>query len=290
MMETRNRNVAALGALVLGAALVLFWGFYYLIDEAPMAGGAGVHVLLADAGGLKRGDRVQLQGVEVGSVREVRLEGPGRVIATLRIADGVRVPADTRARVLGDVFGAHVVELEPGDALVRVGDGDTIRGFSAGSIPRLTAELGDAARTVLTRADALLAPEAVADVHALAAALPDGAAELTGAFAELRHAAASLRRSALGVEAAEPGAALGRAADRLEESALAFTAAAGQMERSLAALAAVLDKVDRGHGTLGRLVNDSSLYLEFAEAVREVRGLTADARENPRKFFGIKLF
>jgi phospholipid/cholesterol/gamma-HCH transport system substrate-binding protein len=62
------------------------------------------------------------------------------------------------------------------------------------------------------------------------------------------------------------------------------------METSMQSLASVLGKVDRGEGTLGRLVNDTSLYAEMGATLREVRSLTADVRENPRKYVTVKVF
>src|SRR5262245_62452487 len=103
-MDKRNRNIAALGGLTILAIVVFFWGFYYLLGNPVLKGGMDVVVALDNGAGLKRGDRVQLQGVEVGSVKSVALQGADRVIAVLRLNDKLPLPADTRARISGDVF------------------------------------------------------------------------------------------------------------------------------------------------------------------------------------------
>lgn len=289
-MSVRERNVAAVGLLVLLAAGVLVWGGFFLLGAPMVGGGTPIVVMLEDGGGLKRGDRVQLQGVTVGTVREVVLSGPARILADVRIDDGIQLPSDTRAAVLGDVFGAHTVELLPGTALVRLEAGDTIRGTAAAPIPRVMTELSDRAQSVLDRAAALLAPGAVEDVHATASVLPATARELQGALAELHRTAIALRRSAEAVEAAQPGPALGRAIAELESGARAFAGAARSMDRSLVVLESVLGKIDRGEGTLGQLVNDPSLYQELHAAIRDVRALTADIREHPRRYFEVSVF
>lgn len=69
-----------------------------------------------------------------------------------------------------------------------------------------------------------------------------------------------------------------------------MTAAAGTMDRSLNSLASVLQKVDNGTGTLGRLVNDSSLYRDLSQAAREVAGLAADVKQRPGRYVSIKVF
>ena len=126
-MDKTKRNVAALGLLTIVAVVVFFWGLYYLLGSPLVRGGMDVVVSLPNGGGMKRGDRVTLQGVEVGSVKDIELQGSKGVAAMLRLNSSMALPADTRATVTGDVFGAHTIELIPGDAVVKLEKGDTIR-------------------------------------------------------------------------------------------------------------------------------------------------------------------
>ena len=52
----------------------------------------------------------------------------------------------------------------------------------------------------------------------------------------------------------------------------------------------VLAKVNAGQGTLGKLLNDSSLYVGSDSLVTALRGLVTDIRANPRKFFSLRVF
>lgn len=52
----------------------------------------------------------------------------------------------------------------------------------------------------------------------------------------------------------------------------------------------VLMKINSGQGTLGRLVNDSSLYLGSDSLVSSLNGLVGEIRANPKRFFSMKLF
>lgn len=289
-MDNRKRNVSALGLLVLAAAAVFVWGFYYMLGTPVLGGGKRIYVAMQNGGGLKRGDKVFLQGVDVGSVSAVDLVSTGRVAAEIRLETPLRLPADTRAAVQGDVFGAHSVQLVPGTALVMLSSGDTIRGGAAPALPELAAQLSDRARDVLAGADSLLSPSAVRNLHATAEVLPAGAVEMRDAFAELHRAAAALRRSAEGMEAARTGPAMTSALTEVERSARSMNTAAGTLDRSLNSLASVLQKVDNGNGTLGRLVNDSTLYRDLSVAAREVGALASDVRQHPSKYVSIKVF
>lgn len=289
-MEYQVRNLTALGLLVLVAGAVFVWGFFFLLGDPILVGGTEAVVLMDNGAGLNRGDRVQLNGVQVGTVRRVNLEQGRGVTVDVRIDGGVSLPADTRALARADVFGATTIALMPGTALVRLESGDTIQGLTAQALPDLATELGAQARTLLAAADSLLSPKAVSDLKATAATLPNIAHQLQGAFSELALATASLRRTAEEMERAGTGAATGAALTEVQSTARAARAALETMDVSLGSFASVMAKIDGGYGTLGRLVNDTSLYGELEATLREVRQLTSDVRANPKRFLTIEVF
>jgi phospholipid/cholesterol/gamma-HCH transport system substrate-binding protein len=237
---------------------------------------------------------VFLSGVDVGTVEAVDLAPEGGVVIELRVRDDLALPQGSRATVMGDVFGAHRVQLFPGDALLRLEDGDTLQGAAVPQLTELAATLTARAERVLTSADSLFSPETLRNVSATTAVLPQGAAELRDAFAELRLAAAALRRTAEGVAGAETGQALTATLTEVSRTAQALTSAANTMERSfersLGSWESVIAKLDRGQGTLGKMINDSSLYVELNNTLREMRMLTTDIRERPGRYISIRIF
>lgn len=289
-MEYQVRNLTALGLLVLVAGALFVWGFFFLLGDPILVGGDPITVTMPDGAGLGRGNAVQLNGVQVGSVRRVDLHPPDRVTVQVKIDDDIRLPADTRAVAQADVFGATTLELQPGDALVALEGGDTIQGYIQQGLSQLATELGGQARGLLASADSLLSPDAVGDLKATARVLPEVAQQIQSAFAELTLAASSLRRTAEEMERSQTGAAASEALGEVRGSARAATQTLETMEASLASLASVVGKIDRGEGTLGRLVNDTTLYWELSSTLREVRELTADVRANPKKYVSIEVF
>jgi phospholipid/cholesterol/gamma-HCH transport system substrate-binding protein len=289
-MDKRTRNLTAVGALTIVSTVAFFWGLYWMLGTPILRSGMDVTVALEDGGGLKRSDKVQLQGVEIGNVRTVHLSPDGGVIVKLRLNDKIVLSSDTRAVVSGDVFGAHIVDLVPGRSMTRLGENDTIRGGSAPQLTQLANDIGARFQSVLTSADSLLSPSTVNHVHATAAVLPASAQELRATFAELRVAAASLRRSSQNLESAEAGTAVANAVSEVERTARVLTAAAGRMEESIGSLASVMGKIDNGRGTLGRLINDSTTLFELNHTLREVRALATDIRERPGRYITVRIF
>jgi phospholipid/cholesterol/gamma-HCH transport system substrate-binding protein len=290
-MHNRKRNLIAVGLLTIVAAAIFFWGLFWMLGTPVFRSGMDVAVLFSDGGGLKRSDRVQVQGVQVGTVRSVDLHPQGGVVVGLRLErEDLALATDTRATISGDVFGAHVVDLIPGTSGISISPGDTLRGATSPQLAQLASDLGSRVESVLINADRLLSPAAVADVHATAAVLPASAQELRAAFAELRLASMALRRTAENLEGAEAGTALRGAISEVERSALALTSAAGRLEDSLGSFASVMEKINTGNGTLGRLVNDESMYDELNNTLREMRALATDIRERPSRYINVRVF
>jgi phospholipid/cholesterol/gamma-HCH transport system substrate-binding protein len=54
-------------------------------------------------------------------------------------------------------------------------------------------------------------------------------------------------------------------------------------------LSALMDTVHSGRGTLGKLIQDPSLYNHADELMRETRELVMAVRQNPKKYLTIRL-
>ena len=63
-----------------------------------------------------------------------------------------------------------------------------------------------------------------------------------------------------------------------------------RLDRFLGSGDSVLTKINAGQGTLGRLLNDSSLYVGSDSLVFALRGLVNEVRANPKKFFNLRVF
>src|SRR3954469_16531393 len=184
-MDKRTKNPVVIGLLAIAAVIVFFTMLYYLLGNHVLKAGTNVVVLMPDGAGLKRADRVQYQGVEVGSVKGIELNPKGGVIVKLRLNKGLPLSTDSKVTVSGDVFGAHTVAIMNGKSLVQLQNGDTIRGITTPLLTDLATNLSARAETLLSNADSLLSPGMVHDLRATAAILPSSAAEMHAALAEV---------------------------------------------------------------------------------------------------------
>jgi phospholipid/cholesterol/gamma-HCH transport system substrate-binding protein len=63
-----------------------------------------------------------------------------------------------------------------------------------------------------------------------------------------------------------------------------------RLESAVANADSVFTKMNRGDGTMGRLVNDPRLYSNSDSLMVELRALVADIRANPRRYFNLRIF
>lgn len=62
------------------------------------------------------------------------------------------------------------------------------------------------------------------------------------------------------------------------------------MSETSARLRSILDKMDKGEGSLGKLANNDSLYNNVAEASRELDLLLEDMRLHPNRYVQVSVF
>ncbi len=137
----------------------------------------------------------------------------------------------------------------------------------AGDLDTLSAGLRDAVRTLnrAARSTELIAGRVDSSI---------ASGELRQIMKDLGDAAADLKRTT---------ATISGMATRLSGSQ-------GHLDRFLVSGDSVLTKINGGQGTLGRLVNDSSLYVGSDSLVTQLRSLIVEMRANPKKFLSIRLF
>lgn len=283
--------------LVLLALVALVGGIAW-ISGADFGGDRyRLHAVTPEAEQVSEGSRVFVRGVDVGAVDDVQLEGD-RVVVTMEVSSSVSLPVDSRARIRAAGFlGSQMVQLLPGSASARLGPGDTLRAVTSPDLQTVATDLGDRAEAVLSRTSRLLSDTTLDAVRTGARDLSSTMREVRGLVEEerahLQEMIASLQRTSAALDGATSGPELERTLSRLDSLTARLNASSEDLEASSRSLASILDKIDAGEGSLGRLVNDTSLYVGVTAAMEnlqvaseEIGLLTRDLRERPEHYLG----
>ncbi|MGH7541771.1 MAG: MlaD family protein [Gemmatimonadota bacterium] len=283
------------GAVVLLAAVALVLGIFWISDtrlggpELRLVGVAADARLLDDEG------RVYLRGVEVGGVQEVRLAGD-RVLVDLAIFEDVSLPADTRGTIRAAGFlGTQMVELIPGASEAPLATGDTIALDRSADLLTLAADLGDETNRILARVGAVLSEETVEGVQessrALAGAMRGLEALIEDERAAVHALLVNLDSTSARLASLTGGPELERTAASLDTLTTRLAAASATFDSTSASLASITSRLDRGEGTLGRMLTDDTLYERLNEtlanlqrASEEIALLSQDLRDQPEKY------
>lgn len=288
-----GRQIMA-GAFVLAGLIAVVLVLFALTDPGTFRGRYVLYTVVSDAGGIRRGDPVQLRGVNIGRVKAFQLRDRN-VDIQLEIEKKYRVPADSRVNLIsGGLLGGTVATVLPGRARNALENGDTIPGIrEAGALDALPA-LGQRADTILARAQLLLSTQTIANMSEsavqLRAVLSQTAALVAEDRASIRALTTSLRNTTAELEAGHPGQRIASTTARLDSLSIQLAAATTRLNASTASLQVILGRMERGEGTLGRLSADPTLYNNLNAAAQNFKDLAADMRANPKKYINLKVF
>lgn len=293
----RGRRELRVGAFVLLGGLAVIVSLFLLTDPATLRGRYLLVTRVQDAGGIRSGDPVQMRGVNVGRIHRFTMTPDGRVNISMEIEGEWEVPEDSYTRLAGaGLFGGRTMEIIRGDAERMLEPWDTLpTAAEQGGLLETAETLTIRAEDVLGRLGETLDDPTIQSVHATAAGLRTLVADLSAITAaqrsEIASITATLNRAAQGFEEASGGGpAVASAAARADSALLTLNRTSATLDRVAGSLATVLDRLERGEGTLGRLSADDSLYVSLNEAARSIHLLAEDIRLNPRRYLRIGIF
>lgn len=257
--------------------------------------------------GVQTASPVMIKGVKVGSVTGISFE-PSRssnVVLKLTVKKQYGIPENSEAKIFSSsIMGAKAIEIDLGSSPVMLEKGDTIRAsrdrdmmdvaaseldFFKQKVSQLT---GDLSRT-LAGIDALIEDNR-GSIQTMTAHLNSISGSVDGLLASEGEALRSALRSLT-----EFSQMLGRNTERVDSivdhvdrftGELADAGIVRRLDKSLTELNDVLGKIDRGDGTLGKLLNDGELYGSLEEASANLSALLADLKANPKRYVHFSLF
>jgi|GEM_PF-204170 len=291
--QSRRREIWT-GVFVLAGILAVLTALFTLTSPATFRGRYIVSTVVTDAGGIRRGDPVQMRGVNIGRVQKFRMV-PDGVQVELELEGEYEVPRDSRVvlRSAG-IMGGVIADIVPGLSEERLRGRETLPGEREGGVFDLADGLGEKAADILDRIEETITVETLDALGGGVYELRDLLAELSLLAAEQRTELAeltsSLSRSAAGVERVTTGPELEEIIERLSAITGRTEEVTTSLGRASASLEEVLARVERGEGTLGMLSTDPSLYENLARVTATLDELLTDLKENPSRYLNVRIF
>ena len=280
-MDVTYKREVTVGALVL-VGFVVFTGFmFWLTGRSIVSKAIPVDVVFKNVSGLKEGDPVRVSGVKKGRVGNVRLERVGHVTVTLNLDPEVRPHKDARAIVASaDFLGAKYVDYDPGLSDSMLPPRANIQGVTEEQFADVAQGAAKSAQELIANVNKGLNPGQLAsDIHATLIATQRGMDALTKATngPAVQQTQATLK-SLEGVMA------------RLDTLSTNLAQLTSRLADATGSLKGLLDKMDKGEGTLGRMATDTMLYKNLNATLKSLSELLTDLQERPGRYLTVKVF
>ncbi len=296
-MDLTYKQEVTVGALVL-VGFVVFTGFmFWLTGRSIVSKAAAVQVEFGNVQGLKEGDPVRVSGVKKGRVGPVRLRRVGRVTVTLELDPEVRPHKDATATVASaDFLGAKFVDYNPGVNDTLLADGAFIKGVTEEQFADVAQRAATSANELIANVNKGLNPGQLAsDIHNTLVATQRGMNALTQAtngpaIQQTQATLRSLERVMAHLDTLLGAANATTTGKRLDTLSVNLTQLTGRLADATGSLKTLLDKMDRGEGTLGKFATDTTLYKNLNSTLTSLTALMNDLRERPGRYLTVKVF
>jgi len=255
MNNERRREIAA-GLFLFFGLLILLFGINWLKDYWSLRKTYEVKVRLKDVGGLRMSDPVDVAGVIKGKVTDVEI-GKKDIMLTLNIEEDIDIPIDSRItmRTRSLFTGEKYIKVDLGESDIMARDTNIV--FKGMYIDDFSLEH---LQRTLIRIEGLLSE---VEMEGIQTAVEEGIRDL---FDEAKRGIKPV---------VDRGEKMGQAIDDLASAAQS--------------LDSILTRLQRGEGSLGRLMGDDTVYVNLKEATEELKILIKDIRENPERYLKVEV-
>lgn len=296
------RNEVKVGITVFLAIVVATIGFRFMRDIPVFRQSMMISAVFDKSDGISNGSLVYIKGVRVGSVREIKLTPESDVMITMSIDTDIAIPKESVASItsLSIVEGKSIV-IDLGNSSNFVEYGERIQGVYAESMMEIIGqkgeEIGDDASGAIselnsfiqqlnntlndenrTRIDQTLEGTAES-VTRLSSTLESKQAEIEEAIT-----AGSSMLQQLDTLAQDSRPRADSLMTAIEQNLQELEKVQVQLESAITNFDMILEKINNGEGTLGRLVNDSSMYENLDTLTIELNELVRGINEDPSKY------
>ncbi len=294
-----GRRDVRLGLFVLVGLAATIYLLFLLTDPATFRGRYKITTTVENVMGLRKGDPVQMRGVNIGRVHDFGLEVESEdVVIILEVEGQWRIPVGSVTRLVSPgLMSPRTVMVVPGDGPGYVPPGATLPGTAVKGLLDDTDALGAKGEQFLDQITALLSDSTIAAVGGGAQDLQVLLGELSDIIGsqseELEDLIGSLNRAADGladVTGPELREDISSTVSRADSLMGSLRSTSVRFDRAAEALETVLGRMERGEGTLGQLSVNDSLYVSLKAAATSARLLIDDLRDNPGRYINLSIF
>lgn len=291
--------------LVIGSILLFIWGYYFLKGRDLFNSYKTYYVIYKNVEGLSPSAPVTLNGLIVGKVTSISFTDheSGDLKIEMQVKTDFPISATSNATLYEPGFiGGKQIAIIPNMKDTNLAkDGARLQ---AGLKPGMLSAVGERLSPLQTKVEATVV-SADSLLHRVNNIFDDktqqnlriAIAEMSNTMKEFSSAARSLNGSIAGnkgnIDATmknlnRTSANFAKLSDSIDAANIAQTVR--NLEHSLAKVDNLMNDVQSGKGTLGKLMKDEAMYNNLTDASKELKELLADFKNNPKRYVHFSVF
>ena len=311
------RREAKLALTALAAVFILIWGINFLKGSSLFESKSTFYGVYDSVEGLKVSSGVIYRGYQVGQVISIQFTGErfDRVLVKFSVDKGLELSSNTLAMIQSaDLMGSKVVALVPGDSHVFAVSGDTLRSqVERGLMEQVSQQmlpLKQKAERLLGSLDSVMLIVQGLFNEETKKNLSNSFGSIDRTLRNLEGASGNLDTLIQGESARissilqDVNSITGNLRNNNEEisnilgnvSAISDSLRQASLHQTLMSLDyilattdSIMNKINRGEGTIGALLNDNDLYYNLNQVSENLNRLLVEFRYNPKRFINLSL-
>ena len=312
------RTETKVGIIAIITIAILVWGLNFLKGKDLFGRQHTYYAVYDDIGGLLPTSYVFINGMKVGQVSKITYADPQmkQFIVRFEIPSNLQMPTNSVAEVFNsDILGSKAMRVKIGDATTFLNPGDTMLSNTEGSmlneVGKILEPYTDKLENIINNADTVVNNlkqitdnetqrnfhSAMNNINAISQRLSSLSANLDNIVSNEKgkiqdiidnvdNLSQTLNNNSQQLD--NIIANISNITDTVAQAKLGSTL--GKLNRTVDELSTSMEKITKGKGNVGKLINDDKLYDDLQNSIHDLDALIKDIKENPKKYIKVSVF
>jgi len=307
-----------IGIFIIVISVLFFWGFNFLKGRDIFHRKTDLIAIYNEINGLTPSSPVYLNGIKIGQVNDIYFcpDGSGKIVVEFFIQSNIKIPVDSRVTIFNaDIMGTKALDIKKGVSNVYAKDNDTIESRLQESIQEqvyiklrpLVKKIENAIidiDTILSSIKNIFNDKTQKDIvklienteltmanlkHSTGIAdtfLSSYQNQLALIVSNLQNITTTLKNNSSNINNTLRN--INSISDSLAKSDLNKTI--NETKLVIDKLSKITEKINKGEGTIGLLVNNDSLYKQLKNSSENLNNLLIDMKAHPKRYVHFSIF
>lgn len=288
--------------LVITSLLLIIYLFNYLKGENLFDSSRSFYTVYDNVEGLAPSTPVTISGLVVGKVQEIGFtdDGSGKVKIKLLVNSDFEFSKNSKAQLYETgLIGGKAIAIVPAlDGGAMAQDGDSLESIVKAGLSELVNQkltpLQEKIETMMESADALLSNLNDVFDEQTKTNLKHSISELGATISSFKNTSNTLndlisdnkgKIDSTLQKFSEASSSMATITEELAQSNLGATVK--ELQTTLSNFKGILSSIEKGEGTMGKLLKDEGLYNNLKGATKEMEALLKDIKLHPKRYFRI---